>query len=99
MITVSIARFSSYAKWSWRSVLMRKPGATETVPELGSSAPDRTFKKVDFPAPLAPSSPYQIPGVNLASTFSNSGRAPNARVSFSVEIIAGRLLAPVGARV
>ena len=36
---------------------MRVLGRMETSPEVGSSSPERIFRKVDLPAPLAPMMP------------------------------------------
>ena len=44
-------------------------------PVVGSISPAKIFKKVDFPAPLAPMRPYVFPSVKLILTSSNNFRS------------------------
>ena len=63
---------SSKAKWSCTNDDIRSLASIETVPVVGWSLPSKTFKNVDFPAPLAPITPYVLPGVNFKLTSSYS---------------------------
>ena len=57
MMTVSMTGYSSYLKWSCSNTERRWPGVMKTSPLVVSRSPDRIFKKVDLPAPLAPITP------------------------------------------
>ena len=57
MMTVSRMEYASYWFWSCFRMDMRTLGSRDTSPEVGSSWPERIFRKVDLPAPLAPMMP------------------------------------------
>ena len=48
---------SSYLLWFCSNTDNLLPGSKKTDPVLGSRSFDKIFKKVDFPAPLAPIMP------------------------------------------
>jgi hypothetical protein len=60
MITVSMTRNWSNAKWSCLST--PSLAGRVTLPRCGSSSPVSSFMKVDLPAPFGPVRPYRRPG-------------------------------------
>ena len=57
MMTVSRTEKLSYMFWFCFKTDMRRLGSSTTLPEVGSSSPERILIKVDFPAPFAPIMP------------------------------------------
>ena len=53
----SLSLIHIYLKWSCCRKDRRCPGVITISPLVGSSCPDKIFKKVDLPAPLAPIMP------------------------------------------
>jgi hypothetical protein len=48
----------------------------DTSPADDSSSPEMMRSSVDFPEPLAPTTPYRLPGLSCSDTSRNSVRAP-----------------------
>src|SRR4051795_6587487 len=51
-------------------------GDRTTLPDSAGSSPARVRSRVDFPAPLTPTSPTTSPGATTRSRPENSTRAP-----------------------
>ena len=56
-MTVSMTVYSSYMPWFCLRTLMRALESMYTAPEVDSTSPESTRRKVDLPAPLAPMMP------------------------------------------
>ena len=85
--TVSSTVWASNLKWSWLKTERRSPGPSVTLPFVGSSSPEITFRKVDLPAPLAPIIPYILPFVNFMFTSLYNTLFPNWTATFETVII------------
>src|SRR5258708_5579390 len=87
MSTVFRTVVLSNSKWFCFRTARRRPGEISILPFVGSISPESIFRKVDFPAPLAPITPQQFPLVKETFTSSNRTRFPNRRVTLFARII------------
>ena len=78
---------SSSRNRSCRSTPTRARLAMVTVPAEASSSPARTFRKVVFPEPFAPTRPYRDPAFSCSETSANRTRAPYSLARLVVAII------------